>query len=108
MKRLLKSLKIFFVLSNIFFVPQLIAETLKIQVLEKGTADPIENATIVIKQTNDYDTTDKKGFIEFDDITLPVDIKILNPGYQTLEQKAKTTALTVYIEPLSVEGESIE
>ena len=84
------------------------AEVFKITVLEKGTGDPVEGATVVNKQTSDYDTTDKDGRMSLDDVTFPFDLKVLNIGYETLEQSVSEKELTIYLEPLSFEGEALE
>lgn len=87
---------------------QATAATLSFTINEKGTGDPLEGATIVLKQSGDYDTTDANGKLTFEDIELPQDIKILNSGYETLEQKVTETQITIYLDPLSFEGESLE
>lgn len=93
---------------SLIFIPYTFATDFKITVLEKGTGDPVEEATVVIKQSNDYDTTDPQGVLIFEDVTFPIDIKILNIGYQTLEQKVTTAELTIYLEPLAYEAEGLE
>jgi len=84
------------------------AETLEIEVLQMGTGDPVPEATVVIKQTGDYDTTDSTGKIAFEDISLPLDLKVLSVGYDTLEKKIDKLNFTLYIEPLEVEGDALE
>ncbi|MDH5544101.1 MAG: TonB-dependent receptor [Gammaproteobacteria bacterium] len=84
------------------------AANLEISVLEKGSGDPLEGATVVIKQTGDYDTTNKNGLVQFEGIELPVDIKILNSGYATIEQTLDAPSLTVYLDLMSFEGEGVE
>lgn len=97
------------ILSLLFlFSASSMAASLNVTVLEKGTGDPVADATVVIKNTGDYSNTSEKGRVAFDDIKLPVDIKILNSGYETLEKKISKTKVTVYLEPLSVEGDTIE
>jgi len=85
-----------------------IADTLTITVFQKGTGDPVEDATVVIKNNGDYDSTNHSGEIKFEDITLPVEIKVLSSGYETIEQKVETNKLEIYLEPLTIEGEGIE
>lgn len=86
------------------------AENLSVTVLEKGSGDPIEGATVVLGQTGEYDVTNSKGIIVFEDIDPVSQLKILNSGHETLEttldQKLKT--FTFYLYPISVEGEALE
>ena len=87
-----------------------LAANLSITVLEKGSGDPIEGATVVLGETGEYDVTDKKGIITFDDVDPVTQIKILNPGHETLEEtlKENTKAITFYLYPITVEGETLE
>jgi len=86
------------------------AAELAVTVLQKGTGDPIEDASVVLGDTGEYDATDDKGEVSFEDIELPVKLKILNVGYETLFRDVKTdeNAVTVYLDPLSFEGETLE
>ena len=86
----------------------LIAETFELEVLQKGSGDPVPEATAVIKQSGDYDTTNKSGKVVFEDINLPFDLKVLSLGYETLEIKIEKIKARIYLEPLEVEGEGLE
>jgi len=92
------------------FINAAVAENLFITILEKGSGDPLEGATIVLGQTGEYNTTNKDGIAIFEDVNPVSQIKILNPGYETLEQKLKknTKNITLYLYPLTVEGEALE
>jgi len=98
----------FLILLQFIFVGSISAETLMIEVLEKGSGVPVADATVVVKQNGDYDNTDEEGKVSFDEVSLPIDIKVLNAGYETLEQKVDGKAAKIYIEPLSFDSETIE
>ena len=95
-------------MTTMLFSSLVLAETFVIEVLQKGTGDPVSEATVVIKQSGDYDTTDVKGLLTFEDIVLPIDIKVLGVGYETLEQKISIAKKTIYLEPINVDGEALE
>ena len=86
------------------------AANLSVKVLEKGSGDQIEGATVVLGQTGDYDVTNEKGLVVFENIESVTKIKILNPGFETLEKKLdqNTQKITVYLYPISVDGEALE
>jgi len=94
----------------IFLTPSLFAANLSITVLEKGSGDPIEGATVVMGETGEYDVTNEKGTISFNNATSVTQIKVLNPGHETLEQKIKDNSqeITIYLYPITVEGEVLE
>ena len=104
-----KLISLFYIFIMYFSAPAF-AENLSITILEKGTGDPIEGATVVLGQTGDYDVTDKNGIIVFEDIDAISQIKILNPGYETLEKNLKNNVhkITLYLYPITVEGEALE
>ncbi len=109
LRRFLTPGHIFILLAIIFLCPENAqANILHITVLEKGSGDPVEGATVVIKQSNEYTTTNNQGILSFEDISFPIDIKVLNTGYATLEQKVTTNELILYLEPLSFDGEVLE
>ena len=85
-----------------------LAETFTIEILQKGTGNPVADATVVIKESGEYDTTNEQGGLVFEDATLPLNVKVLNVGYETLEQQVLNKSITLYLEPLNVEGELIE
>ncbi|HFE37672.1 MAG TPA: hypothetical protein ENK06_04515, partial [Gammaproteobacteria bacterium] len=94
-----------------FFIGQpLLAANLSVTVLEKGSGDAIEGATVVLGESGEYDVTDETGNILFEDIAAVTKIKILNPGYETLEKNVhkNTQTITLYLLPISVDGETLE
>ncbi|MDH5547987.1 MAG: hypothetical protein OEZ43_20610 [Gammaproteobacteria bacterium] len=87
---------------------------LQIQVLQKGSGDPVANATVVDATSGEFAETDEQGLASLDDIQLPGEFKILNPGYQTLLTRLetknidqKTGRVRIYLEPLAFEGEAL-
>ncbi len=86
------------------------AVNFSVTVLEKGTGDPIEGATVVLGKTGEYDVTDEKGLIFFEDVETFLNIKVLSPGHETLEKLIDNSkqAITLYLHPLTVEGDSLE
>ena len=95
---------------SFFSTYSVLAAELTITVLQKGTGDVVEGATVAIPATGEYDTSDDEGNVIFDDITFPVTIKILNSGYETLETEitASQEKITFYLDPLAFEGEALE
>ena len=79
-------------------------------VLQKGTGDPVDGATVVIISTNDYVTTDAAGKATLTEIEPGTQVKILAPGYETLVTTIQPDdgAIKFYIEPISVEGVGME
>jgi len=98
--------RIFFLLIFIISYP-LCAEKLEVKILQKGSGDPVYEATVVIKQSGEYDKTDQKGQLRFEDVTLPIDLKVLATGYETFEQQISEPKITLFIEPLLVEANSL-
>ena len=94
----------------VFSVAPAQATELSITVLQKGTGDVVDGATVAIPTTGEYDTSDEKGNVIFDGVEFPVKIKILNTGYETLETEITTAQqeATFYLEPLAFEGEILE
>ncbi len=101
-------------LSLLLFASPSLATELQITVLQKGSGDPVEGATVVLKN-NGYTTTDNQGIALFDAVTpsskaVLDELKILNQGYQTLEQSitGNPTTLTLYLRPNLAELEGLE
>lgn len=86
------------------------AANYSVTVLEKGTGDPIEGATVVLGETGEYDITDDRGIIHFDDVEMFLSIKVLSAGYETLEKPVNSNkqSIILYLHPISVEGEALE
>jgi len=91
------------------FSTSVFSANISIFVYEKGTGDPLIDVSIVLEKSGEFDQTDESGNIIFEDIVLPEDIKILASGYETYRQTVDegTRELKVYVEPLSVDGESL-
>jgi len=99
------------ILSILFFISTpLCAANLMIKVLQKGSGDPVIDAAVILEKSGEFTNSDENGIATFEDITLPEKLKILTPGYDTFFQdiESNTKELEVYIEPLIVEGESLE
>ena len=80
------------------------ATTLKLTVKEKGTGDPIENASVVLINGGESDSTDEQGRLVFEDIDLPDQLKILALGYEVLVMELNNDKpRTVYLMPISGE-----
>ena len=92
------------------FSPIAFSATLSIIVLEKGTADPVEGATVVLMDSGEYDSSDVKGLVRFDDVDIPKKIKVLSSGYETIEQSVQfdNNKFEIYLYPLVVEGDALE
>ncbi|WP_455220623.1 carboxypeptidase-like regulatory domain-containing protein, partial [Kaarinaea lacus] len=81
-----------------------------ILVLQKGTGDPVDGATVVVIPTNDYATTGAAGEATLTEIEPGMQVKILAPGYETLVTTVQPDdgKVKFYIEPISVESVGME
>ncbi len=111
MKKIFLSLSI---LSLCLLSTPTLAQGLSITVLQKGSGDPVQGATVVLKN-NGYTITDDNGvalfeFIRPNNANTLDDLKILNQGYQTLEQTiaGNPTSLEIYLKPNLAELEGLE
>jgi len=88
----------------------LYAAELSVIIKEKGTGNPVEAATVVLMETEDYATSSSLGLVEFSDIQTPKRIKIIATGYTTKEFiiEQNKNALVFYIEPMLIEGNGLE
>lgn len=109
--QLYKSVKYLIFLSFLLSQPVL-AATLNITVLEKGTGDPVDGATVVLGETGEYSTSGKDGKVTFEEADLPVKLKILGVGYETvlkdIDEKAGSHVVKVYLPPVTMEGLGLE
>ena len=106
--------RIILVLISVFPV-YVLAENIEFRILQKGSGDPVENATIVSSASGEFAATDEQGILVFEDVVLPGDFKVLNAGYETLvknvqldELQSKSGRIKIYLEPIAFEGESLE
>ncbi len=75
-------------------------------VLEKGTGDPVQDATVV-EEGGEFSTTDAAGKAMLE-LKPPTNIKVLASGYETQTRRLQgANAGTVYLVPLSVEAEGL-
>jgi len=77
---------------------------------EKGTGAPVEGATVVLMETEQYDSSSSAGRVTFTDVEIPKRIKVIATGYQAGEfvtDKDKSQ-FVFYVEPVSVEGDGME
>ena len=83
------------------------AEKLEVKILQKGSGEPVFEATVLVKLSEDYDVTNSEGLVTFDDVILPIDLKILAAGYETIEQQINESKITFYLEPLGVDVDAL-
>jgi len=95
---------------SIFYSVSLVAQDYTVIVLQKGSGDPITNATVVLQDSGEYGETNENGLIKFEDVVFPEKLKVLNSGYETfsLSESSGKSVRTVYLTPLSVDGDLIE
>jgi len=97
------------------FIAETFANDLSVIVLQKGTGDPIEGATVVLKANKAYTTTNQDGLASFE-LLRPVsnekldNLKVLNQGYHTLEEiiEPNLKTITFYLSPNLVALEGLE
>lgn len=102
-------MRTFSILLSFFVCLPVLAQPLEFIVKEKGTGVPIEEATVVIEDGEIHGMTDKSGRLTLESSDLPVNIKILAPGYQSYKQTvSRSTLIKAYLYPVEeVEGLSI-
>ncbi len=110
-------LKIFLVVS-IFIPGSCYAESLTFFIKQKGTGDPVQDATVVLDRSKlagdmddvDYDQTDAMGKVAFINVMYPKRIKVIAAGYETLLSTSdnKKQEYTIYITPQVFDGEILE
>ncbi len=95
----------------LFFIsPFCLAGNLSIQILQKGAGDPVVDATVVLGQSGEFGMTDEFGRVQFDDVELPIELKVLAAGYETLFHtvSATETEVKLYLTPVMVESQGLE
>jgi hypothetical protein len=102
-------MRILFLILLLIVHSSALAADLEIRVFEKGTGRAIADAVVVIEKTEQYSETNAQGQATIEDVNLPVRLKILSSGYDTLFKNAATTdkSITVYLEPLSIESDAV-
>lgn len=91
------------------FSSSVFADTLQFIVKVKGTGVAIEGATVVVGEGEIHGTTDKQGRLEFDDVDLPAEIRVLASEYQTYNQTIQTAGqvVKVYLYPVEEVDEGL-
>ena len=94
----------------LFYANSLLADNLSIHVKQLGTGAAVFGATIVLGDSNIYTETDKFGNAAFSAAEQSKFIKIVAPGYevQTYDLLPEQQQVTIYLEPLEMQGTSIE
>ena len=108
-KTLAKILSLFMLTVNTCY-----ADAITLQVKQKGTGDPVADATVVLENSDsdapDYAQTDQTGSVSFSNILYPERIKVIAAGYEPSvnvphDRKSK---YTIFITPQAFEGEVME
>ncbi len=88
----------------------LLAANFTVTVKERGSGMLIDGATVVLDESDIYETSNKKGQANFSGIDLPKKIKILAAGYETQTGPVKPDkeSVTLYLSPVVFEGEGLE
>ena len=84
------------------------ADQLKLRFMIMGGDGPAADVTVVENQFGQYDTADEQGRVTFDDITLPVEIKALGLGFETLVQQIVKPEETLYLTPIHVDMAGVD
>ncbi|HFC52909.1 MAG TPA: hypothetical protein ENJ43_00565, partial [Gammaproteobacteria bacterium] len=98
-------------LVTLLMVPQtVLAASVTLLVVDKTTAEPIEEAAVVLNGGALHGATDEHGKVIFTNVTFPVKVKILAVGYAPvlfpLHPRGKR--VKILLTPLVVEGEGLE
>lgn len=84
-----------FLMIQVMFVPQLVAQTsssdysIKGQVIDKSSGEPIAGATVQIVGGFEATSSSSTGFFKFNSIVNEIDLKITAIGYETLTGELK-------------------
>lgn len=94
---------------SLIFIKDISAAALDVSVIARGTGEPVEGATVVIEDSDNYLITNNKGKAVFEKIVEPETIKVLAPGFETsiIKLKDDQDSIAVYLYPLQFEGEGI-
>jgi len=84
------------------------ATKLDVTIMAMGGDGPVADATVVDEQTGQYHVTDREGQVRFDGVTLPLQLKVLGMGYETLTEQVSRSPATLYLMPLRVEMAGME
>lgn len=88
----------------------LFATDFTVTIKERGSGMFIDGATVVLDESDIYETSNKKGQTHFSEIDHPKKIKVLAAGYETRTGSVKSDekSVTVYLSPVVLEGEGLE
>ena len=103
-------MKNYLVLFLFFFFSKLgFTQEITVYVFQKGTGVPVVEATVVFEKAGEFGQTDEQGKVEFDDLVFPDNVKVLSQGFETYQKEItfKLTNLEIYLEPISVDGETL-
>ena len=86
------------------------ADELKLQILERGTGYPVADANVVLIDTQTVISSDEQGLTRADDVKLPLKIRILAAGFETLNTAISISNQlnTIYLTPISIEASELE
>ena len=103
-------IRLLFIITLLMMTSAVYADVISLRVLAKGSGDPVNGATVVLLDSEEFMQSDRQGQVEFTVTTPPSSIKILAPGYETLKlpYTGTTTAQTVYLVPIAYEAESLQ
>ncbi len=90
-------------------IPPAYATSLFATVLQKGTGDPVAQATVVVGDGLLYGNTNSAGQIRFEGFPLATEMRVLAPGYEAVVRNITEgdTTLEIFLVPQLVEGEGL-
>jgi len=83
---------------------------LSVIIKEKGSGVAVEGATVVLMETEDYETSSSSGLVKFSNVEIAQRIKVIATGYATQEfvTDQDQSPWVFYIEPVRIEGDGME
>jgi hypothetical protein len=91
------------------FSQSLWAADVRLTVLQKGSGDAVEEASVLLLQSGESEISDRHGQVLFEDVELPDTLKVLAIGYEAQQQqlRAGEQEKVIYLEPISADGEAL-
>jgi len=91
----------------IFFISWYVQAELQVEVVEKGSGEPVADATVIWQENQQHEQTNADGSVSFDTLQWPDQVRVLSNEFETLnltiQQQPKKSKLKFYLEPRQFE-----